>query len=137
MSKLFIILSYLMYSLTVVFAKKGFLSLINITRILSQVNWKAISINRWKFFWGCTNLIHKHLRRLLNFSKQTITTLSGQFVPQCCCYCVLPDCKTSVPASRRPLFLCIAEWAIVEKLQVKSSLLQRREQVDKKLTDNC
>ena len=40
------------------------------TIVKLYVKYKAISINRWKFFWGCTNLVHKHLRRLLNFSIQ-------------------------------------------------------------------
>ena len=93
------------------FPKKGSLSLIVITRILSQVNWKAISIEKWKVFWFTISRNNQHYDCYFSYTELMIP----QSVPVLS-YCAADssqtqDCRSS---SRMAIILISAEWAIVD-----------------------
>ena len=62
------------------FPTKGSLSLIYTSRILGKVTYKAISFNRWKFFWGCTNLVHTISKKTAKSINVTIMTILSNFL---------------------------------------------------------
>ena len=115
------------------FPTKGSLSLIYTSRILGQVIYETISINRWKFFWGCTNLVYTIPKETAKSIYVTISTILSDFLLFCYCCCVPPYCETSVPTprqpssleARRPSLQCIADWAIVNTPRVKFLLCSR------------